>query len=282
MINKDNGYLITPCATRKSLARALFRLADNLLDDQKGLQQLLTIADSLRLYLNNNPEQPSNGVGTEISCWIGLLIDTHEMGLQHRQKLVDSFPDTLGIFDRQANVNKEKQPPKVIFSHTKADEVEYLQNLEQERGWFKAHKFPAVLPPINSKPIEQYELHQLEVEKRIPEIEGAWCKIEASFFEILDEVVNLDQIKYYCHVSFFGPEGKYHRPNYLFVRANKQQDTNISRILETVAHELIHLAIANDADNNDLTYRDKECLVDSIFKSIGLKDIFPNYQAQNI
>lgn len=95
---KRTALLLPPRATRKSVARALFMLTEAAVDNQPQLQQLYIVADALRLHLNNNPEQPYNGLGTELACWIGLLIDTPTMGLEYRQNLIDSFPAVLGRF----------------------------------------------------------------------------------------------------------------------------------------------------------------------------------------
>ncbi len=168
--------------------------------------------------------------------------------------------------------------PKVVFDHNETDEIEYLQNLEQERDWFVENDFPAVLPDENTKPAESYQQNRTVIEQRLPEVEDSWSQLADNFFAALAKTINLPNQTYECHLSFFGPEGKYHRPNYLFVRANPT-DT-VSSILETIAHELIHLAVANDATQQNLDYAAKEKLVDDIMTSPELKKIFPNYRSQ--
>ncbi len=95
---EGNAYLIPPRGTRKTVARILVQLTDEAVDDQKKLQQLYVLADRLRYFLNTDQEDIHNGLGTEIACWIGLLITTHEMGLEYRKNLIEIFPEELDIF----------------------------------------------------------------------------------------------------------------------------------------------------------------------------------------
>lgn len=96
-----NAHLIPNLAKRKTVARILVNLTDESVNDKKRLQDLYVLADKLRYYLNNNPKLPYMGLGTEIACWIGLLITTHEMGLAYRKNLIASFPNELGIFNNE-------------------------------------------------------------------------------------------------------------------------------------------------------------------------------------
>lgn len=91
--------LIPRPARRKTVARILVRWVDEAVDDQKRLQELFIVAHKLKKFLNGDRKDQYNGVGNEIAIWIGLLIDTHEMGLAYRKNLIASFPDELGVFD---------------------------------------------------------------------------------------------------------------------------------------------------------------------------------------
>ena len=86
--------------------------------------------------------------------------------------------------------------------------------------------------------------------------------------------------KYFCHISLYGPEGQFNYPNIVNLRVANSKD--IKNANETIAHEIIHLAIYNKVKKLKLNYEQTEGLVDLFFIETKLKDIFPNYNIQNI
>lgn len=172
---------------------------------------------------------------------------------------------------------------KVIFTYNLEDEINYLTELEKERQWFLDNDFPVELPDKGENFEILYTKHKTTVFKLQTKVETAWHRIEAKFWSILyDHIPNgRYHSKFNCHVSHFGPEGKYQRPNKIFVRLNNDKDTNIERILETIAHELVHVTMADYFEEQELSYKEKEKRVDD-FITDNLRGIFQNYNNQSL
>ena|SRR3989344_1722723 len=169
----------------------------------------------------------------------------------------------------------------VIFSHKKIQEGEYLNQLLEEKGWFVSEKFKAFLPK-NKESIEKEIINKNNsLSKKITWLRKEWKKIERDYFRII-ETFRHKKIspQYKCHVSRFGPEGKYTRPNMLFIRLRIMQDKK--RVIETIGHELLHLVFADFFESKKLEYTEREGMIDALILQSNLFKLFPQYEKQSI
>ena len=113
----------------------------------------------------------------------------------------------------------------VFFSYTTTQEKEYLNKLFEERRWFKSEKFDAFLPK-NKDSIEKEVINKNDpLSKKIIWLRKEWKKIERDYFKVVKKFQHAKfSSRYKCHVSRFDPEGKYTRPDMLFVRLRNKQD----------------------------------------------------------
>ena len=171
--------------------------------------------------------------------------------------------------------------PSVIFSHTKTQEKEYLNQLLEERRWFKRKQFFVFLPK-NKMDIKQKILRKdVLLKQKIAQLQKTWRKIEKNYFDVVKKFHHKKLFpKYRCHISRFGPEGKYRRPNQLFVRLRTKHDEK--RAIETIGHELLHLLFADFFEAKKLNYSKREGMIDALILQSGLANIFPHYVKQSI
>jgi hypothetical protein len=171
--------------------------------------------------------------------------------------------------------------PSLIFKHTEKKETGYLNQLFEEKEWFESNNFPVFLPPDKNN-IEKAILKEKTIlNKKIPQLKKDWGKIEKEYFKIIKKLKHRKLLKkYICHISCFGPEGKYCPPNLLFVRLRTKQDEN--RSLETIGHELLHLIFRDYFQSRNLDYAGCESMVDAIIIKSNLNKIFPHYQKQTV
>jgi len=169
----------------------------------------------------------------------------------------------------------------IIFRHTEKKEIEYLDQLFEEKEWFESHNFPVFLPPDKKNIKEAIFREKTGLNKKISQLKKDWGKIEKEYFETIKKFKHKKLLKkYMCHISYFGPEGKYCPPNLLFVRLHTKQDENTA--LETVAHELLHLIFMNYFESRNLDYAEREGMIDAIILESDLNLIFPSYQKQTV
>jgi len=171
--------------------------------------------------------------------------------------------------------------PLVGFSHTKMQEKEYLEQLLGERGWFERKNFSVFLPK-NEDEIENEIRRQKEpLNKKIIWLRKEWKKLEKDYFQIVGKFQHKKLLSSYrCHISRFGPEGKYCRPNLLFVRLRTKSDKK--RVIETIGHELLHLLFADLFEHKKLNYSEREGMIDALMLQSDLVHIFPQYEKQSI
>lgn len=171
--------------------------------------------------------------------------------------------------------------PQVVFAHKKFQEKEYLNQLLEERGWFESEKFNAFLPKNKNSIGKEMRKKHHSLSKEIIWLRNEWKKIEKNYFK---EVKKFRHKKihsiYECHVSRFGPEGKYTRPNMLFIRLRTKQDRQ--RAVETIGHELLHLLFADIFESKKLNYVEREGMVDALILQSNLVNVFPQYRKQSV
>jgi len=140
-----------------------------------------------------------------------------------------------------------------------------------------------VFLPKNKRDIELIIVRRVpeSFKDRINRLEKSWRKIEPDFFKAVKSFKRKKLLnKYQCHVSQFGPEGKYRRPNFLFVRLRTKKDEK--RVLETIGHELLHLLFADFLESRKATYPEREGIIDALIVRSELKKIFLHYETQSI
>lgn len=171
--------------------------------------------------------------------------------------------------------------PSVIFSHKKIQEKEYLEQLLTEKEWFEREHFDVFLPK-NKADIEQELIKKDELLKqKIAQLQKAWRNIEKNYFDAAEQLHYKKLLsKYISHISRFGPEGKYCRPNQIFIRLRTKRDE--TRALETIGHELFHLLFADLFEANRLNYSEREGMVDALILHGNFSKLFPQYQKQSI
>jgi len=170
---------------------------------------------------------------------------------------------------------------QVIFSHKKKVEKEYLNQLLEEKEWFKSENFDVFLQKNKDSIEKELRMKHDLLSKKIIFLRKEWRKIEKEYFKAVKKFRHKKIHPIYeCHVSRFGPEGKYTRPNFLFVRLRTNRDKQ--RVMETIGHELLHLLFADIFESKKLTYAEREGMVDVLILQSDLVNIFPQYKKQSI
>jgi len=171
--------------------------------------------------------------------------------------------------------------PQVIFSHKKTREKEYLNQLLGEEEWFESENFDAFLSKNKDSIEKEIRKKHDSLSKKIIWLRKEWRKIGKDYFKTVKKFGHkkLHSI-YKCHVSRFGPEGKYARPNFLFIRLRTNRDKQ--RVMETIGHELLHLLFADIFESKKLNYAEREGMVDALVLQSDLVNIFPHYKKQSI
>lgn len=160
-------------------------------------------------------------------------------------------------------------------------EKEYLTDLLKEKKWFERRKFPVFLPQNKIDIKKEISDENKLLKQKIVQLQKAWRGIEADYFQIVRKFHYRKLLpKYICHISRFGPEGKYRRPNLLFIRLRIKRDDG--RVLETIGHELLHLLFADLFDLKRLNYVEREGMVDALILETNLVKLFPKYERQSI
>ena len=143
--------------------------------------------------------------------------------------------------------------PALIFRHTEKKETEYLNQLFEEKEWFESNNFPIFLPPDKNNTEKAILKEKIGLNRKISQLKKDWGKVEKEYFKIVKKLKHRKLLKkYICHISCFGPEGKYCPPNLIFVRLRTKQDEKQS--LETIGHELLHLIFMDYFKPKNLSY----------------------------
>ncbi|NCN22561.1 hypothetical protein GW934_03670 [Candidatus Falkowbacteria bacterium] len=186
---------------------------------------------------------------------------------------------------------------KLRFLYSKIKEKENLLTIYKDYQWFIDNDFPIVLPKFYAE-IYQKNKHNKELfakklsaklnkiynkndyRLKSEKVKSNWQKIEQTFFNSLDDFTFNIRNKYICHVSLYGPEGRFQYPDTVSLRVSNAKD--LGRVNETIAHELIHLLIYKKAKRLGLGYEQTEGVVDLFFTETKLKAVFPRYKLQSI
>ncbi len=165
--------------------------------------------------------------------------------------------------------------PTVTFSHDIRRERAHQRDLEELRTWFRRQRMPVNLPLPKSALFTLGTPSPIDIRT----VERAWRKKERAYFSIVRRFSTADvRPVYISHVSIFGPEGQFRRPNRLFLRIIKTDP--VPRVVETIAHELLHLILYRSLSR--LSYEEREGTVDQLFRRSKLRTLFPRYTIQSI
>ena len=171
--------------------------------------------------------------------------------------------------------------PTVIFSHTKAQEREYLTDFLKEKWWFERRQFPVFLPRNITAIEKEVSKKDERLQRKTAQLRNAWRKIEAEYFQTVRRFNHYKKRKRMLNAkSRFGTEGWSHRPNLLLVRLRTQRDNK--RAIETIGHELLHLFFIDFSKSKKLTYAEREGMVDALMLETDLAKLFPKYERQSI
>ncbi len=167
--------------------------------------------------------------------------------------------------------------PRVYFSHSLSKERRHIIGLLHEKAWFERQHFSVYLPKNTSVKLSG----KTELREKMARVQARWKVIERDFFNTISTFSHTKIVSsYVCHVSRYGPEGRYGAPNIVFLRLRSRLDEKKS--IECVGHELLHLILHQFCQAKRLGYREREGLVDSIILESGLAHLFPGYQRQSV
>mgnify|MGYP001620127320 FL=1 len=127
--------------------------------------------------------------------------------------------------------------------------------------------------------VVEKELTGVTFSARAREVECAWQETDTQVINGVKEVALKHGVrvrsKYACYLTTLGPYGYFKTPNKIFINI---VDADISHVMETIVHEVLHLALYEKAHHLNLTHEQCENLIDSQFKSGILKELFPMYR----
>lgn len=111
-------------------------------------------------------------------------------------------------------------------------------------------------------------------------IQENWQKIETHFFDILCNVLLLEinqNNTYLCCLTKYGVQANYILPNKIFLRINTEIDIEYAN--QSIAHEIIHIAVNDLVTKFNIGWDDTERLVDLILTKTEIKNYlkFPRF-----
>lgn len=159
-------------------------------------------------------------------------------------------------------------------------EKAYLIRIFKQKTWFKCAGFPAFVPR-DLTAAESKTWRKATLDRKINQLRVKWTEVETHFFQILSTFRHAQLLpRYICHISRYGPEGEYRRPNMVFVRLRTKQDE--IQAVETLAHELLHLSFSQFFSSSAFDYQQREGIIDALVMRSSLKELLPHYRKQSI
>ncbi len=170
---------------------------------------------------------------------------------------------------------------RIKFDVTKKYELAYIQDLLVDKDWFDRENFPIFWPKQTaSLPLAIARVKPV-LEQSVVQLNNRWRAIESQYFNQIAKFKHRKlPAQLICHVSYFGPEGRYKCPDTINIRLRTADDKR--RAIETIGHELIHLFFYDYFEEKKCSYREREWLVDHIILGSSLTTLFSNYKAQTI
>jgi hypothetical protein len=181
---------------------------------------------------------------------------------------------------------------KIFIQSSEGAIIESVKIIDELLGDLKAggyfYYFPFLkslsdIPNIDLKKQIDLDIKKKNFYEKVRLFEIEWNKINVEILSILDNYINKQNLsiqnEFFCNLTVYGPYGYYNKPNTIFV--NIGTDKKIEFSIETLVHELLHLALEKDTSFSSKEQTEKEKVVDSIFVKIFGK-YFTNYHIQNI
>lgn len=86
---------------------------------------------------------------------------------------------------------------------------------------------------------------------------------------------------YLCYISRYGSGGTYYIPNTICIRTILENETDLKRANEVIAHEIVHLSIYDQIKFNNISFENTERLVDLILTKTPIGKLINNPSFQN-
>jgi len=136
---------------------------------------------------------------------------------------------------------------KLQFTYSKAEEKAKLLNVYKKYQWFIDTDFPIVSPDFFKETYRQNRSDEKvfaqkissglnkvyrknEYQQKSIRVKNSWQKIERPFFTVLGDFILPVRDRYVCHVSLYGPEGRFQYPDTISLRVSAGRDIN--RLIE--------------------------------------------------
>src|SRR3989338_467912 len=137
--------------------------------------------------------------------------------------------------------------------------IEFSLELEKERirftnsklNWYKEHKYNISLPKDLEKEFnsENYLKAKEQIQESLKEL--------SAFLNKLKETTNKPVEKEYIIIlTKYGTGGSYNPQNKIIVNISNKE-----RIIETIKHEIVHLALEQEVKEKGLSHEEKENLI---------------------
>ncbi len=169
----------------------------------------------------------------------------------------------------------------IKFDISNKRELAYIQELLVDKPWFDRKNFPIFWPKQTQEIAKEVNRVKPTIEKAVAIQERKWRAIEKDYIAQVSQFRHAKlATKYICHISYFGPEGRYKCPDTLNIRLRTAADKK--RAIETIGHELLHLLFNDYFEKNKCSYREREWLVDNLILKSSLINLFPHYTAQEM
>lgn len=107
-----------------------------------------------------------------------------------------------------------------------------------------------------------------------------WRKIEKKFFCNLEKLKGANLKNVSCFISLYGPGGTYYPDSKISIRVVIENESDINKADEKIAHETVHLAVDKLSKRYKLGFENTERLVDLILNKTPIAEILDNPRMQ--
>lgn len=187
------------------------------------------------------------------------------------------------------------------FNFSLKQELEDIAWIYSEHDFFMKNKYKVYYPDISealtqkligdlsskkNKILLKNEFQKIFVkdkdiyEKTISVVSQNWKKIENRFLFNLEKLNGAKTTNVTCFVSRYGPGGSYYPPNRVSIRVVYENEIDIDRASEKIAHEIVHLAVNDLSEKYELGFENTERLVDLILTKTPIYELLPDTKIQ--
>lgn len=107
-----------------------------------------------------------------------------------------------------------------------------------------------------------------------------WRKIEKKFFYNLEKIKGVSLKDISCFVSLYGPGGTFYPDNKISIRVIIENESDVNKANEKIAHEVAHLAIHKLSVKYKLNFENTERLADLILNKTPIAALLNNPKMQ--